>query len=135
MMMWPSSEQMQLNWETFRWMQRIVLHVSARLSRILSAGERECCDFAAKPDRSLARSGNASADHCPICQGPNRVLYSLSRCAQTAMLQVTQRSYRDALIQPQELQGAKRGHRSIMCCSILKDAVTCPVTDILALML
>lgn len=44
------------------------------------------CDFAAK----LARSGNASADHCSLCQGPNRVLYSLSHCVQTAALQVIQ---------------------------------------------
>lgn len=56
------------------------------------------CDFAAK----LARSGNASADHCSLCQGPNRVLYSLSHCVQTAALQVIQGSYRDALVQQQE---------------------------------
>lgn len=33
---------------------------------------------------SLAHLGNASADHSSLCQGPNRVLYSLSHCVQTA---------------------------------------------------
>ncbi len=58
--------------------------ISLCVSLILPAGERGSCDFAAK----LAHSGDASADHCCLCQSPNGVLCSLSHCVQTAMLQV-----------------------------------------------
>lgn len=60
---------------------------------------------------SLAHS--ASTSPCCLCQGPNRLLYSLSHCVQTAMLQVIQRSSRGGC--NQGLQDARTGYCSIMC--------------------
>ena len=66
---------------------------------------------------ALAHSGDASADHCSLCQGPNRVLYSLSHCVQTAALQVIQGSYRDALVQQQEQRCAQTQDVAAVCVS------------------
>lgn len=56
--------------------------------------ERGCCDFAAKLALSTLQQITTLSLSLP---GPNRVLYSLSHCVQTAVLQVIQRSYTDAL--------------------------------------
>lgn len=80
---------------------------SCCMSLILLAGERGCCDFAVKLARSLRQRISSLLVSLP--GPPNQVLYSLSRCVQTAMLQVIQTSCRDAQTQPQELHGAKTG--------------------------